>query len=79
MIDPELKHSREWRQVMDFYRLLSVCFCCECCCDVRLMLREGPERYWDLYNQWMPGVDVSVSEACTLCGACVQACYRGER
>jgi len=64
---------------VDKNRLLSICFCCECCCDVRLMLRTGPERYWDLYNQRMPGLIVSVSEACTLCGACVQACYGGER
>jgi UDP-glucose 4-epimerase len=64
---------------VDKNRLLSVCFCCECCCDVRLMLRRGPELYWDLYNQRMPGLIVSVSDACTLCGACVQACYGGER
>jgi UDP-glucose 4-epimerase len=64
---------------VDQNRLLSVCFCCECCCDVRLMLRGGPERYWELYNQRMPGLIVTVSDACTLCGACVQACYGGER
>jgi UDP-glucose 4-epimerase len=64
---------------VDKNRLLSVCFCCECCCDVRLMLREGPDRYWQQYNQRMPGLTVKVSEACTLCGACVLACYGGER
>jgi len=60
-------------------RLLSICFCCECCCDVRLMLRDGPDRYWDEYNHRLPGVRVTVSPACTLCGACVSACYGGER
>jgi UDP-glucose 4-epimerase len=64
---------------VDKNRLLSVCFCCECCCDVRLMLRHGPKRYWELYNQRMLGLTVAVSDACTLCGACVQACYGGER
>jgi ferredoxin len=60
-------------------RMLSICFCCECCCDVRLMLRNGPNRYWDLYNHRLPGLQISVSSACTRCGACVQACYGGER
>ena len=60
-------------------RMLSICFCCECCCDVRLMLRTGPDRYWDLYNHRLPGLQVTVSSACTRCGACVQACYGGER
>jgi len=64
---------------VDKTRMLSICFCCECCCDVRLMLRDGPERYWDLYNQRMPGLTLVVSDACTLCGVCVQACYGGER
>lgn len=59
--------------------MLSLCFCCECCCDVRLILREGPDRYWDLYNQRMPGLEVVVSEDCRSCGDCVEACYGGER
>jgi NAD-dependent dihydropyrimidine dehydrogenase PreA subunit len=60
-------------------RMLSICFCCECCCDVRLMLRDGPNRYWDEYNHRLPGVQVVVSQACTLCGTCVSTCYGGER
>lgn len=60
-------------------RLLSICFCCECCCDVRLTLRDGPDRYWDEYNHRLPGVQVVVSQACTRCGACISACYGGER
>ncbi len=64
---------------VDKTRMLSICFCCECCCDVRLMLRAGPDRYWDLYNHRLPGLVISVSDACTGCGTCVQACYGGER
>ena len=64
---------------VDKRRMLSICFCCECCCDVRLLLRRGPERYWDLYNQRLPGLEVVVGAGCTLCGECVAACYGGER
>jgi UDP-glucose 4-epimerase len=64
---------------VDKTQMLSICFCCECCCDVRLLLREGPDRYWDLYNQRMPGLEVVISENCTGYGECVEACYGGER
>ena len=64
---------------VDRKRMLSLCFCCECCCDVRLLLRQGPDRYWDLYNHRLPGVTVEVGDNCTLCGACVEVCYGGER
>ena len=59
--------------------MLSICFCCECCCDVRLLLQEGPDRYWDAYNHRLPGVEVMVDENCTLCRNCVDTCYGGER
>jgi len=58
--------------------MLSICFCCECCCDVRLQLQEGPVRYWDEYNHRLPGVELVVGENCTLCGGCVDICYGGE-
>ncbi len=65
---------------VDKTRMLSICFCCECCCDVRLMLRSGPDRYWDLYNHRLPGVQVTVdAQRCTGCGTCAGACYGGER
>lgn len=60
-------------------RKLSLCFCCECCCDVRLMLRTGPDRYWDLYNFRMPGLKVLVDDRCDRCGECISACYGGDR
>ena len=64
---------------VDKRRMLSICFCCECCCDVRLLLRQGPERYWDLYNHRLPGLEIVVGANCTLCGDCIPACYGGER
>ena len=64
---------------VDKRRMLSICFCCECCCDVRLMLRSGPDRYWDFYNHRMPGLRVVVGPECTRCGECISACYGRER
>jgi len=64
---------------VDKRRMLSICFCCECCCDVRLLLREGPNRYWDIYNHRMPEVEVIIGSECTGCGECVSACYGGDR
>jgi ferredoxin len=64
---------------VDKWRMLSICFCCECCCDVRLLLRRGPKRYWDLYNHRLPGLEIVVGPGCTLCGDCLLACYGGER
>ena len=65
---------------VDRTRMLSICMCCECCCDVRLMLRRGPDRYWDLYNHRLPGLFVKINQdECTLCGQCITACYGGER
>lgn len=80
-LTPTILHMESEAELfrVDATRMLSVCFCCECCCDVRLLLREGPDRYWDQYNQRLPGLRVTVGETCTSCGECISACYGGER
>jgi UDP-glucose 4-epimerase len=60
-------------------RLLAICFCCECCCDVRMLLRGRVDRYWEQYNHRLPGLQMVVSDACTGCGTCQAACYGGEK
>jgi len=60
-------------------QLLAICFCCECCCDVRILLRQGPERYWQSYSHRLPGMTVVVDERCTRCGTCLETCYGGSR
>ena len=78
---PTILHMESDAEVLGVAKtkLLSICFCCECCCDVRLLLREGPARYWDSYNHRLPGVTICVNDTCTRCGLCVEACYGGER
>jgi Pyruvate/2-oxoacid:ferredoxin oxidoreductase delta subunit len=52
-------------------RLLAVCFCCDCCCDIRLGLKVGPRAFWDRVMA-PPGVIPVVDENCNLCGACLK-------
>jgi UDP-glucose 4-epimerase len=80
-LTPTILHISSEAEIyqVDKTRMLSICFCCECCCDVRLMLRTGPDRYWDLYNHRLPGLRLVVGEACDCCGECVSACYGAER
>jgi UDP-glucose 4-epimerase len=78
---PTILHQESEAEIfgVEKTRLLSLCFCCECCCDVRLLLRQGPQRYWDYYNHHLPGLSILVNDQCTLCGACIDACYGGEK
>lgn len=55
--------------------LLSICNCCECCCLWKMM----PQLSDSISNGVMrlPGVTVTVTDACTGCGSCVnnEVCF----
>jgi UDP-glucose 4-epimerase len=55
-------------------RMLAVCFCCDCCCVVRGTLRDGPPQFWERITR-LPDLQVTVSDSCTACGACLSLCY----
>ncbi len=60
----------------DRSRLLSVCFCCPCCC----MMRSFKHMPGDYLNGLMPpveGVSVEVTDPCVGCGTCLDACGFG--
>ena len=59
-----------------YKRMLTVCFCCECCCLVQRSLRNGPASLLKVV-QPLPGVQVRVGEACAACGECVEICPVG--
>ena len=59
-----------------YKRMLTVCFCCECCCLVQRGLRKGPASLLEVV-QPVPGVKVLVGEDCTACGECVESCPVG--
>jgi len=63
-----------WLLDIPYRRMLAICFCCDCCCTVRHGLRLGPPAFWDTVVR-LPGLNVSVSSACTGCGLCLEVCY----
>jgi ferredoxin len=56
-----------------YRRMLTVCFCCDCCCTVRHGLSMGSKAFWEIVNR-LPGLSVEVSGACVGCLACLEVC-----
>jgi len=54
-------------------KLLSVCFCCHCCCMMGA-LRHLPAKHLDQVMVPLEGVSVEVGGDCTGCGKCVETC-----
>ena len=60
--------------VKDYGRLLTICFCCDCCCVLRSGMRGLVASYPDSLVK-LEGVSVEVdSELCVGCGQCVPVC-----
>lgn len=57
-------------------RLLTTCFCCDCCCITRNE-RHIPRRHLDRIFPRLDGVRIEVNERCDGCGDCVELCYVG--
>ncbi len=56
-------------------RLLTVCFCCTCCCTVLNSARFFPREAADSIVR-LRGLSLSVDpDLCTGCGRCVEACF----
>ncbi len=59
----------------DRRKMLTICFCCPCCCVVLNNARHIPAEMRSSIVR-LQGVAVAVDEsACGLCGTCVQACF----
>ncbi len=56
-----------------YRQMVALCFCCTCCCAVFQSLRLGPPRFWDAVTR-LPGLHLTVSEACSGCGLCARHC-----
>lgn len=57
-------------------KLLTNCFCCECCCLSRAF-RRGPVKTVNAILHPVEGLSVEVTEACVGCGTCVTKCFIG--
>jgi ferredoxin len=60
--------------VKDRSRMLTVCFCCECCCITRYT-RHVPLKTLEPLQPRLEGVFMEVSERCKGCGKCASHCY----
>jgi ferredoxin len=63
-------------KIKDRHRLLTVCFCCECCCVTRFS-SYIPVKYLEPTMVPLEGVSIKVTGDCRGCGKCVDHCYIG--
>jgi UDP-glucose 4-epimerase len=57
----------------DIRKLLSVCFCCYCCCMMGAF-KHIPGEHLDQVMTPLEGLKIEVSDACTGCGTCMDTC-----
>lgn len=62
--------------IKDRGRLLTVCFCCECCCWMKYGRNATGEALEAVFPR-MHGVSVEVDGDCDGCGLCARHCYIG--
>jgi len=54
--------------------LLTVCFCCECCCFTRCFRRVPVKNVKGIMTP-LEGIKLEITDDCTGCGTCVKKCY----
>jgi UDP-glucose 4-epimerase len=54
-------------------KLLSLCFCCDCCC-ILTSYKHVPGKYLDGIIQPINGLSIEVTDKCSGCGACLETC-----
>ncbi|MBI9074219.1 MAG: NAD-dependent epimerase/dehydratase family protein [Desulfatibacillum sp.] len=59
--------------VKDRQKLLSVCFCCHCCCMMTYFKHIPPEQL-DHVMTPVEGLSLTVTEECNGCGVCLETC-----
>jgi ferredoxin len=65
-----------WMWGLDFSKMMNICFCCNCCCDVRRGIRSRTPGFFENIHR-LPGLKVVVDERCDACGECLDACLAG--
>lgn len=60
--------------IPDEKKLLSVCFCCPCCCMMAYYRHLPPHRLDTVFPR-LEGLSIEVTDACRGCGTCAAQCY----
>jgi len=61
--------------VKDRGRLLTICFCCHCCCTVLTSAKYFPQDSSDALKK-LRGLEISVDhDVCTQCSKCIEECF----
>jgi ferredoxin len=56
-------------------RMLTICFCCPCCCSVLATAKYFPQEFRSSIVP-LKGIEVMVDDSkCIKCGSCVEACF----
>jgi len=61
--------------IPDRKRLISICFCCECCCLFRYTPLVAPQIQERIRR--LEGITVRVNDGCDSCGKCLDVCAMG--
>jgi ferredoxin len=62
-----------WLNIGPGNKLLTICNCCPCCCLWRMLPDLAPDISSKITR--MPGVTITVTDACVGCGTCTQVCF----
>ncbi len=62
--------------LIDYRKMLAICFCCDCCCAFRSNMKGGPVSYRDRIMR-IPGSSMRGTGNCEHCGRCERACFLG--
>jgi UDP-glucose 4-epimerase len=69
--------AKQWAGRNGRGKLLTVCFCCRCCCTILASGKYLPAEAASSLVR-LRGLRIEVDpEACTACGACVKECFMG--
>lgn len=70
----KIRFDSDTMGIKDRGKLMTVCFCCECCCLTRF-LAPLPVDLVDTMLHRVEGISIEVTDACIGCGECVEVCY----